>query len=216
MGRGFIFAVTLMLLPVTLVQATPNAYDDVRELDAKAQQAFAEANYYAGRGENDNACYFYKKAASGWQDGMWAAVGISRDLYSGDKAKRAIDLMGENKELADERAGTVCGKPNDPSMASSPAADVQVDYDPKEDVMLDLQALVKSGSKSGNAAYDLYEAGDYAGACTEAKLAAEAFTTASRAINEDPELGYAFANVEQLHIDAHDMVELRDTVYCAP
>ena len=215
MGRGFIFAVALLLAPATLAQATPDAYDDVMAYNAKAEEAYAQGDYYAARGENDNACYFYKEASSEWHNGMWAAVGISRDVYSDDTAIKVIDLLTANKQVADDSAHRVCGRPNDPSMASSASADVPVDYDPKDDVRLELQAMVKSGTKSGNAAYDLYEAGDYAGSCAEAKLAATALTTASQAIRNDPELNNSFANVEQLHIDARDIVELRDTVYCA-
>lgn len=198
--------------------ASSDIEDNIRALDGEARQHFRNGQSYQESGDFSSACSSYRSANAAWNKAMWQVPGLARDPhYNNDNADAALKVMQAGMNEAKANAAAVCGKTSESVSRSSGSSQSgsEQDYDPDHDAKRAVQATVTLGASYAKAAFDKYEAEDFAGACASSRQAAEAFASASRALKGNDNLASAFGNVSQVYENAKQSVLDRDEFYCA-
>jgi hypothetical protein len=185
----------------------------VAEADAAYQNAEGSARWF----NYEEACSGYTNAIELYTGAIrWLPTGLIRTDADAAYLRGVRDSISAKAYSAGAAARAVCGRPNGapPSSSNSTSSPPSADYVDYDFQKSELQSLVTRSKGQSNDALSKYEARDFVGACSSARLAAEGWDKVVQDMKANSALEPAFANPAQIYTNAKAAAEDRDEVYC--
>ena len=202
-----------LIAAAVLLSAPPARASDFQSLEHDAVSEFNAAVRAEQAGQNQTACRRYRNAAGLFENAIYSLLSVPMTTETArENVKDAAAQVQQRVHLAKANAKSVCNLPDGPGPAStgSSSNDGETNFTAQED----LQQTATNAKVQYAEAIRLYEARDFAGSCTSARLSAASFARVAAALKANPALESAFANPAQLYANAAQTAEDRDTFYC--
>ncbi len=197
----------LALLGANVAKAEQSTVDQAAHAREVAWQALEDGQ--AGR--NEQACQGFKNAAILYKNAILSLYSAS--LSTPDDRKYVTDtanFLQSHADSAKEGAEMYCGLNDEPVQATTSSNDFDNDAETK----LDLQRTETLAKAQYQDAVRKYDANDFAGACTSARLSAVSYGKIVTALKANGALESAFANADQIYANARQAATDRDEFYC--
>lgn len=202
------------LAALSLLSAAPAAAQDTDRLASQAADAFNAGVDASHAGQFSVACRQYGNAAVLFENTIMSLMGQSMATEEErDYLKSYADRLQAHADQAKEEAKYACSR-GDTFPASSVQSPSSQSYDDTNSQQEDLQTLANTAKRQYQEASRLYEARDFAGACSSSRQAADSFGRVAAALKSNGSLEAAFANPAQIYANAAQAQADRDEFFC--
>jgi hypothetical protein len=180
---GFAIAISFALINTSAV-----AMENAADLDAEAAADYNRGLDAKEAGQNDRACRSFENAAIGWENAVYALLGLPMSSEEDrDRIKSFASGLQSSANSAKAQAKQVCGVANRVILTPPPSSGSQSSsyHSPSVPSASELAGSVSAVQETINTAYAnaqdavvKYKARDFAGACASARASHEFYVKA--------------------------------------
>ena len=216
--EGMQMARRILWATLVAVAALPNPApafaQDTDTLSARAAQSYNDALDAGKDGKYATACRGFNNAAALFSNAMNSLYSHSMATDEDrDYVKQYANVLQDRMDSAKQAANAACGLDDGPPPSSGGSTSLN-NADNDVGTAEDLQQTVTLAKQQYQEADRLYDAHDFAGACTSARLSAASFGKVANALRSNRGLESAFANPDQIYANAAQAAADRDRYFC--